>query len=69
MDNAEITASVASWAIFGAGLRWSRGGEPGTVEEFADQALSAIVGGFDPRTFSAPCPPGRANGALSELQG
>jgi AcrR family transcriptional regulator len=44
--NAEITATVVSWAIFGAGLRWSRGGEPGTVEEFADQALSAIVEGL-----------------------
>jgi AcrR family transcriptional regulator len=43
--DAEITATVVSWAIFGAGLRWSRGGESGTVEEFADQALSAIAGG------------------------
>ena len=42
----EITATVVSWAIFGAGLRWSRGGESGTVEEFADQALSAIAGGL-----------------------
>jgi AcrR family transcriptional regulator len=44
--DAEITATVVSWAIFGAGLRWSRGGEPGTVEEYADQALSAIAGGL-----------------------
>jgi len=44
--DAEITATVVSWAIFGAGLRWSRGGESGTVEEFADQALSAIAGGL-----------------------
>src|ERR687889_1194713 len=43
---AEITATVVSWAIFGAGLRWSQGGEPGTVEEYADQALSAIAGGL-----------------------
>jgi AcrR family transcriptional regulator len=42
----EITATVVSWAIFGAGLRWSRGGESGTVEEFADHALSAIAGGL-----------------------
>jgi AcrR family transcriptional regulator len=42
----EITATVVSWAIFGAGLRWSRGGESGTVEEFADRALSAIAGGL-----------------------
>jgi AcrR family transcriptional regulator len=45
-DDAEITATVVSWAIFGAGLRWSRGGEPGTVEEYADKALSAIAGGL-----------------------
>jgi AcrR family transcriptional regulator len=44
--DAEITATVVSWAIFGAGLRWSRGGEPGTVEAFADQTLSAIVEGL-----------------------
>jgi AcrR family transcriptional regulator len=43
---AGITATVVSWAIFGAGLRWSQGGEPGTVEEYADQALSAIAGGL-----------------------
>jgi AcrR family transcriptional regulator len=43
--DAEITATVVSWAIFGAGLRWSRGEEPDTVEEFADRALSAIAGG------------------------
>ena len=46
--DAEITATVVSWAIFGAGLRWSRGGESGTVEEYADRALSAIAGALDP---------------------
>jgi AcrR family transcriptional regulator len=44
--DAEITATVVSWAIFGAGLRWSHGGEQGTVEEYAERALSAIVGGL-----------------------
>lgn len=44
--DAEITATVVSWAIFGTGLRWSRGGEPGPVEDFADRALSAIAGGL-----------------------
>lgn len=43
---AEITASVVSWAIFGAGLKWSRDGEVGSVEEFADQTLSVIVEGL-----------------------
>jgi AcrR family transcriptional regulator len=44
--DAEITATVVSWAIFGAGLRWSQGGEPGSVEEYADRALWAISGGL-----------------------
>jgi AcrR family transcriptional regulator len=44
--NAGIMASVVSWAIFGAGLQWSRGGEVHSVEEFADQSLSVIVGGL-----------------------
>ena len=40
-----IMVAIGS-AIFGAGLRWSQGGEPGRVEEYADRALSAIVGGL-----------------------
>ena len=44
--DAEITATVVSWAIFGAGLRWSQGGEPGSVEEYADRTLSVILGGL-----------------------
>jgi hypothetical protein len=42
----EVTASVISWTIFGAGLQWSRHGEVGSAEEVADQALSVIVGGL-----------------------
>ena len=46
--NVGIMASVVSWAIFGAGLQWSRGGEVHSAEEFADQSLAVIVGGLKP---------------------
>ena len=43
----EVVASVVSWAIFGAGLQWSRNEAPRSAEESADQILSVIVGGLD----------------------
>jgi AcrR family transcriptional regulator len=43
----EITASVVSWAVFGAGARWSRDGAAGSEERFADQVLSVIAGGLN----------------------
>lgn len=42
----ENTASVVSWAIFGAGLDWSRNGGPKSAEGFADEVLSVIVKGL-----------------------
>ena len=43
----EVVASVVSWAIFGAGLQWSRNEAPRSAEETAAQILSVIVGGLD----------------------
>ena len=43
----EVVASVVSWAIFGAGLQWSRNEAPRSAGEIADQILSVIVGGLD----------------------
>ena len=42
----EVTASVVSWAIFGAGVRWSRDGAAESEERFADQVLSVIAEGL-----------------------
>ena len=39
-------AGLVSWAIFGAGLQWSRGEAGASVEEVADQALRVIAEGL-----------------------
>jgi AcrR family transcriptional regulator len=43
----EVVASVVSWAIFGAGLQWSRNGTSHPAEEIAGQVLSVIAEGLD----------------------
>ena len=42
----EVMASVVSWAIFGAGVRWSRDGAVESEERFADQVISVIDEGL-----------------------
>ncbi len=42
----EVIASAISWAIFGAGLHWSRDGKKYSAEEISDQVLSLIIGGL-----------------------
>jgi AcrR family transcriptional regulator len=42
----EITASVLSWAIFGAGLMWSNDRASYTAEYVADNTLLLVAGGL-----------------------
>src|SRR5918994_6833037 len=42
----ENTASVVSWAIFGAGVVWGRNGGARSAEGVADEVLSVIVEGL-----------------------
>jgi AcrR family transcriptional regulator len=46
LPDPEVTSSVVSWAIFGAGVQWSRNGAAKSAERFADQVLSVIVEGL-----------------------
>lgn len=43
LDTAAITMS---WAIFGAGLQWSRGPRSSAVTEMADQMVAVLTGGL-----------------------
>ena len=43
----EVTASMVSWAIFGAGVRWSRDGAAESEERFADRVVSVIDEGLN----------------------
>ena len=45
--SAEVLACTVSWALFGAGLQWSRDGAGPPADEIADQVLSVIVEGLD----------------------
>src|SRR5258708_38652549 len=48
-----ITAMVSSWAIFGAGVEWSRGTRTPSIEEIANHVLIVITGGLE-RAFQVP---------------
>ena len=42
----ETAATVLSWAIFGAGIAWSRSKRKLTADEWARQVVAAVVGGI-----------------------
>ena len=42
----DTAAMVMSWAIFGAGLQWSRGARRSSVEEMAGQVVAVLTGGL-----------------------
>ncbi len=46
-DKRELRATVTSWAIYGAALRWSQSDHKQSPTEFARQALPIIMAGFD----------------------
>jgi AcrR family transcriptional regulator len=46
LHDAELRATVTSWAIYGTAVRWSHGEGKESVEEFARQALPIILAGL-----------------------
>jgi AcrR family transcriptional regulator len=40
----EVTATVWSWAIFGAGVQWTRGDRSRSAEDTADQVAALLTG-------------------------
>jgi AcrR family transcriptional regulator len=42
----DTAAMTMSWAIFGAGLQWSRGARKTSVEEMANQVVAVLTGGL-----------------------
>jgi AcrR family transcriptional regulator len=46
----QTTAMVLSWAIFGAGIAWSRGERTLSADEWARQVVAVVVGGLAPVT-------------------
>jgi AcrR family transcriptional regulator len=56
----ETAVSVMSWAIFSAGIEWSRGKRTFSADQWARQILAVVVGGVS-QAFSVPSqPPQRA---------
>ncbi len=45
--NAELRATITSWAIYGAAMRWNEGERKESAQEFARQALPMIMAGLE----------------------
>ena len=43
----EISATAASWAIYGLAMQWNREKKPQTAESFADEVLPIIAGNLN----------------------
>ena len=51
-QDAELHATVTSWAIYGACTWWSRGARKESAKEFARQVVPMIMAGLDPQNAS-----------------
>ncbi len=51
--NAELRATITSWAIYGTCAWWIRGERKDTAKEFARRALAIIMAGLDPQVDHA----------------
>lgn len=49
-DDAELCATMASWAIYGLAIRWRQGERKESAAEFAQRALPLIMAGLDWRS-------------------
>jgi AcrR family transcriptional regulator len=59
----EVAATVLSWAIFGAGIEWSRGARARPAEDVAVDVLSLLTGGLSEALESRlATPPGAGQG-------
>jgi AcrR family transcriptional regulator len=53
-NHAELRATIASWAIYGAARRWSEEKRKEPVQEFARQALPMILAGLEGQEMGTP---------------
>lgn len=52
----ELQATMTSWAMYGAAMRWSQGERKESAAQFARQALPLMLAGLDMQIAAAPRP-------------